>query len=327
MGIGPHFYLAAWAVAAALAAFAVWPPASAGGGAWRRLLAFAAGMALVVSPLFLLSEGRRVPYFGRVGRHNLVREIRYQESLLPAFSAVADALPAPWLIPEPQARHDLPGRSRLGWIMGALVAVGLGRALVRPREELSGLLLLQACTAGAAAVAGGTAGHPNGFRFGYLTSPTALAAGAGLLALVGLFPLARRRAAALALWGLVAASGAAGLRDAILEWPHQRATFDSFRGEDTLIGRAAARWEPFGRVTVAPGLGRSDLTIETVRRYRLGVDEIPWPAGGASGRPASSFRVAADGSAASDAERVVERVRDAWGRDWAVVLASRGAPR
>lgn len=326
MGIGPHVYLASWAAAGALAAFAVWPPVPAGGRGGRRLLAFAAGFVLVVSPLFLLKEGRRVPYFGRSSRHNLLSEIRYQKSLLPAFAVVADALPAPWLIPEPQARHDLPARPRLGWIVGALVAVGLGRCLASPREEVSGLLLLHACAAGAAAVAGGTAGHPNGFRFGYLTSPTALAAAAGMLALVGAVSPARRRAAALALLGLVAAGGALGIRDALLEWPRRMATFDSFRGEDTLIGQAAARWERYGAVAVTPGLGRSDLTIETVRRYRLDPDGRS-AGGAAAGRGTRVFRVMARGSEASGPERVVERVRDPWGREWAVVLASRGPAR
>src|SRR5262249_53460030 len=107
MGIGPHVYLASWAAAAALCAFALWPAAGSGGDARRRLLAFLAGFSLVVAPLFVFDQGRQIPYFGRSSRHNLVREIRYQKSLLPAFSAVADALPAPWFIPEPQARHDL----------------------------------------------------------------------------------------------------------------------------------------------------------------------------------------------------------------------------
>ena len=77
MGIGPHVYLASWAAAATLVVFAVWPPARSAGAASRRLLAFLAGFALVVAPLFILKEGRRIPYFGRSGRHNLVREIRY----------------------------------------------------------------------------------------------------------------------------------------------------------------------------------------------------------------------------------------------------------
>ena len=63
---------------------------------------------------------------------------------LPAFAAAADALPAPWLIPDPEGRHDLEGASRLGWIVGIPVAVALARALRSPRQELSGLL----CRAG-----------------------------------------------------------------------------------------------------------------------------------------------------------------------------------
>ena len=92
------------------------------------------------------------------------------------------------------------------------------------------------------------------------------------------------------------------------------------------LGRAAARWDPYGAVTVTPGLGRSDLTIDTVRRYRLDPLANPRPEGRTAGRLAPEFRVAARGSAPSDAERVVERVRDGWGREWAVVLARAPSP-
>jgi hypothetical protein len=290
------------------------------------VLAFAAGFALVVAPLFLLTEGRRVSYFGRAERHSALREMRYQKSAMPIFAAAADALPAPWLVPDPEPRHDLARRPRLGWFVGALLAVGLARAVARPREELSGLLLLHAVTAAAAAVAGGTAGHPNGFRFGYLADPAAIASAAGLLALVGLFPERRRRAAALAGLGIMAVSGAAGLRQASVEWPALRVTFDSFRGEDTLIGRAAARWDPYGAVAVEPGLGRSDLTIDTVRRYRLDSARALAAGGPSSGSALAAaerrIRVAAPTSPPRPGERLVERVRDAWGREWAVILAS-----
>ena len=323
MGVGPHFYLASWIAATALWIFAAWPPAAARtGAAARRVLAFAAGFALVVAPLFLLTEGRRVSYFGRADRHSALREMQYRKSPMPIFAAAADALPAPWLVSDPEPRHDLAKRPRLGWFVGALLAVGLARAAAKPREELSGLLLLHAATAAAAAVAGGTAGHPNGFRFGYLADPAAIASASGLLALAAMFPERRRRAAALAGLGLAAVSGAAGLRQASVEWPGLRATFDSFRGEDTLIGRAAARWDRYGTVVVEPNLGRSDLTIDTVRRYRLD-SAAPLAAGGPSSetRGARLLRVAARGSSARPGERVVEWVRDGWGREWAVVLA------
>jgi hypothetical protein len=250
-------------------------------------------------------------------RHNVLREIEYRKSLLPVLEAAADALRAPWVLPDPEGRHDLEGASRLG-LLGIPVALALLRALRSPRRELSGLLLCHASLAAAAAVAGGTAGHPNGFRFGYLTSITAVAAAAGTLALVGLAPAPRRRAAALAACGVFAACGLLGSRQALLDWPSRRATFDSFHGEDTLIGRAAARWETYGTVAVDPGLGRSDLTIDTVRRYRLDPRPLP-PLEGPFPRV---LRVARPG-VSFEGFRVVERVRDAWGRDWAVVVARR----
>ncbi|HEX4440533.1 MAG TPA: hypothetical protein VH854_10715 [Thermoanaerobaculia bacterium] len=319
LGIGTHLYLASWIAAAALLVYSVWPAEAARRGRLVRALAFAAGFALVASPLFLFHEGRTRPYFGRSTRHNLLREVAYQKSWLPAFSAAADALPAPWLIPDPEGRHDLEGASRLGWIVGIPVAVALARALRSPREELSGLLIAHGAFGAAAAVASGTAGHPNGFRFGYLSSLTAVAASAGLLALVGAAPLARRRAAAAIAVALLALAGAVGVRQAYVAWPSRRATFDSFRGEDTLIGAAAARWDRYGAVSVAPGLGRSDATIETVRRWGL------WPDGAGAPDPSGprrrTLRIVKTRASRAPDERVVESVRDAFGREWAVVLA------
>ncbi len=327
-GAGAHFYLAAWAAGAGLLLFCL----VRADGTERRLRAygrgalFAGGFLLAAAPLFLLREGRRIPYFGRTTRHSVVREIRIAGSPMPALAAAADALPAPWLLPDPEGRHDLEGATRLGWIVGVPVAVGLLRALLSPRAEVSALLLTQAGAAFCAAVAGGQAGHPNGFRFGYLATWTAVAAAAGAMALIGLVPRSRRRAAALLAVGLFAVSGAQGARQALLLWPARRATFDSFHGEDTLIGRTAARWERQGPVAVAPDLGRSDLTIETVRRYRLDPAAGPAPLEG-SVRPAKRFRIVEPRVRPEIGEREVERVDDAWGRSWAVVLGRKaGAP-
>jgi hypothetical protein len=322
MGLGAHFYLAAWAAAAGMAGFAAWPSEKPGSrrALAARLLAFAAGLALVAAPLFLFREGRRVAYFGRTSRHSVAREVAYQRSALPALGAAADALLAPWFLPDPEGRHDLEGASRLG-LVGIPVAVALARALVRPRAELSGYLLASAAAAFLAAVAGGAAGHPNGFRFGYLTSATAVAASAGTLALAAVTPLSLRRAASLACAGVLAAAGLVGLREALVDWPSRRATFDSFHGEDTLIGRAAARWDAFGAVAIAPGLGRSDATIATVARYRL--DVVPPPSPAAAAGVARSFRVAAAGEVPTEGERAVERVRDAGGRERALVFGRR----
>ncbi len=319
IGLGAHFYLSAWAAAAGLAGFAAWP-SEAHRRAWlARLAAFAAGLAVVAAPLFLLHEGRTIAYFGRASRHSVVREIAYQKSALPALGVAADALLAPWFLPDPEGRHDLEGASRLG-LVGIPVAIALVRALARPRAELSAFLLATAAAAFLAAVAGGAAGHPNGFRFGYLTSTTAIAASAGTLALVSLVPSAGRRAAALAAVGALAVAGVVDLRQALADWPARRATFDSFHGEDTLIGRAAARWSAYGGVSVAPGLGRSDATIATVARYRLDVSAPPSPFPATTAR---SFRIVAAGTPPSEGERGVERVRDAWGRERALVLGRR----
>jgi hypothetical protein len=325
VGIGAHFYLAAWVAGAALFAFCLWPgpPGDTAATRARRLTFCLAGFLAVVAPLFLFREGRTQGYFGRTSRHSVLAEVRYAKSFLPPFSVAAEGLIAPWLLPDPEGWHDLPGRSRLGWIVGIPVAIAFARAFASPREELSSLLLLQAGFALAGAVAGGKAGHPNGFRFGYLTTLTAVAAAVGTLELVRLAPAAYRRAAAVAAIGLLAVSGAAGARDALLRWPGHRATFDSFHGEDTLVGLAAARWERYGSVRVSRGLGRSDMTIDTVRRYRLSPEPDPARPAGGGEREHRSFRIARPLAPLNEGERVVERVRDGWGRDWAVVIGAR----
>jgi hypothetical protein len=325
LGLGAHFYLAAWIAGAAVLGFCALPraPRETARKRVQRLAFCAAGFLVVAAPLFLFREGRSVGYFGRASRHSVIAEVRYARSLLPPFSVAAESLVAPWLLPDPEGWHDLPGRSRLGWIIGIPVAVAFARALASPRAELSGLLLVQAGLALVGAVAGGQAGHPNGFRFGYLTTLTAVAAASGFLQIVRWAPIAGRRAAAIAVIGLAAASGAAGARDAILRWPEHRATFYCFGGEDMLIGRAAARWEKYGFVRVAPGLGRAEANIDTVRRYRLSPP-------GASGRAAPSepvvlrnsrvFRIADPRTRPGEGERRVETVRDGFGLDWAVVI-------
>ncbi len=324
-GIGPHLYLAAWAAAAGLLAYGLWPAERTESPSARlaRGALFLSGFLLAAAPLFLLREGRAAPYFGRASRHSVVREMRIAGSPMPLLAAAADALPAPWLLPDPEGRHDLEGASRLPWIVGIPVAVALARALLSPRSEPSALLLALAAAAAAAAVAGGQAGHPNGFRFAYLTGATAVAAAAGALALIGLAPPSGTRAAALAALGLLSIAGVRGAREASALWPSRQATFDSFHGEDTLIGRAAARWEHYGSVAVATGLGRSDLTIDTVRRYRLARDPAFGPASpSTTGRTTRRFRVAPAAGLPAPGERAVERVQDAWGREWALVFGS-----
>ena len=320
-GLGAHVYLSAWIAGPALAGFCLWPGArdDAPRPRIRRALLFGAGFLAAVVPLFLLREGRTIAYFARTGDHNVLRELRYRRSVEPLFAAAADALVAPWLAPDPTSRHDLPGRSRLGWILGIPALAVFVRAFVRPREELSGLLLLHAGAALAATLVAGEAGNPNGARFGYLTTVTAVAVAAGVQLLLGVVPSERRREAALAVAGLLAVAGALGARDALLVWPERQETFAGFHGSDTLIGRAAARWDEFGRVEVARGLGHSPVTIGGVRRYRLDPDPPLAPVGGR----ARDFRIGASGMALAPRERIVERVRDPWGRESAVILGSK----
>ena len=320
-GVAAHVYLSAWIGAAALALFAAWPGELAGSAArrLRRVALFAAGFTAAAAPLFLLRDARSVAYFERPAHHSAWLEIRRTGSPLPPFAAAADALVAPWFLSDPIPRHDLPQRTRLGPILGAAVGLALLRALLRPGREVSAFLLSQAGAAFAAAVAGGQAFLPHGFRFAYLSTVTAVAAAAGVMALLGALPESRRRAGAIAATGLLALSGALGARDAILAWPARVETFEAFAGQDYLIGRAAARWEDFGAVRLEDGLGFSPITIGTVFHHRIGEP----PANPRRDRP-RGFRVAPPGATAEPGERVVERVDDPWGRPRAVVFGRRG---
>lgn len=323
-GLAAHIYLAAWVVAAALLVLAAWPAVGAGPSRPRLRLAlvFAAGFACAAAPIFVFQEGRAAPYFARTSDHSLLAEIRYTHSVMPAFAAAADSIAAPWFKPDPHPHHDLAGHTRLGWILGLPVALALARCLLKPREELSGYLLTQGGAALAASIAGGHAGVPNGFRFGYLSDVAAVAAAAGVLWLVAVVPAARRRAAASAALGILGVCGLLGARDALAVWPQRQETFDGFHGQDTLIARTALRWEQYGPVRVSPTLGHSAITIEGIRRYRLGRD--PWENNRAGRR--RCFLITSPETLPGPGERLVERVSDAWGRRWAVVLASRACP-
>jgi hypothetical protein len=324
-GAGAHVYLSAWPAGVALALFALWPSESAETAAARivRASMFAAGFALAAAPLFLLHEGRKTPYFARTADHNVFLEMARTRSVMPPIAAAADTFAAPWFLPDPTARHDLPERRRMTELLGLAVAIAFGRALLRPRDAIAGLLWAHAAAVLAAIVAGGQADHPNGSRFAYLSSVAAAAAAAGVLWLVGLVPPERRmasRIAAIAAVGALAIGAARGARDALRVWPDHPETFRSFHGQDTLIGRAAARWGPLGMVALEPGVGHSPLAIEAVRVHRLDPD-LP---GGGIARPSRQIRIAPPATAPDPAERVVERIRDPWGVEWARVLARRG---
>ncbi len=332
--VGAHVYLSAWPAGAALGLFLLLPGEEASGApAVRSRLAlaaaFGAGFALCAAPLFLLHRDRAAPYFARTADHNVFLEVARQKSLLPPVAAAADSLVAPWLLADPSPRHDLPGRRRLPWPLGVAVAIAFARAFLWPRDALAGLLLAHAAAVVLAVVAGGQADNPNGSRFAYLASLAAVAAAAGVLWLVGLAPSTRRRATrpvALAAVGAIAVLGALGARDALLLWPERAETWVAFHGKDTEIGRAALRWDAYGRVEVPPGLGDSELTIGAVRDYALDPDRGARPEPPRAG--SLSTRIARPGTEpdAAEGERVVERVVDPWGKEWARVL-SRPQPR
>ncbi len=325
-GLAAHIYLAAWIVAAALLVLAAWPDEEGPSARprFRLALAFALAFAVAAAPLFLLKKGRVSPYFARASDHSLLREIRYMHSPLPAFAALADSLTAPWLGVDPFAHHDLAGKTRLGGLLGIALAAAFGRSLVRPREPFSAFLLAHAGAGLAGSVAGGHAGLPNSYRFAYLSTVAAVAVAGGILSIVGLFAQPRRRAAAAVAIGLVAICGAIASRDVLLRWPDRRETFDGFHGSDTLIARATVRWQHFGTVTIDSGVRYSSITVEAIRRYRLDPDR-PIESPRDRAERATSFRIAPPGAPPDAGERLVEKVGDAWGREWARIYGRRGA--
>jgi hypothetical protein len=325
-GLAAHVYLAAWIGAGALVLIAAWPQPD-GEEKLQRLplvLAFALAMTLAASPIFLLTDGRTSPYFARASNHNVALEIERAKSLMPLAGVATDALAAPWFLPDPTPRHDLPRRARLGWIVGSFVAVAFAFALLRPRQDFSAYLLASALAAFAATVIGGRATAPNGYRFGYLSNAAAVAAAGGALVALGMFPESRRRVAAVSFTGLLAIASFAGAR-ALLVWGEARATFDNFGGQDTLIARSAARWDSYGRVDLDPEQGENPLTIVGARKYRLdpGRETGNGKRETTRERRQRRFRIVAPEEAPREGERLVERVQDDWGREWAWVYGSR----
>jgi hypothetical protein len=134
----------------------------------------------------------------------------------------------------------------------------------------------------------------------------------------------RRQSAAIALTGVLAVASFAGARDAIVRWAGSRTTFDDFWGQDTLLSRAAARWDLYGAVDLDLSLGQNPLTMKGARRYRLD----PWREPSAvsrapKGESGRKFRIVAPGTPAGAGERLVERVGDAWGREWGWIYGRR----
>jgi hypothetical protein len=229
------------------------------------------------------------------------------------------AITGPWWTPDSTARHDLPGRFRLEWIVGTALTAALLKSVLDPREELSAYLLTSAAVAFLSSLAWGRSGTPNSYRYTYLSTTTALAAASGVLWLLSAVTRAHRRPFAYLVFGGFAISGALSARDALLIWPANRATFDGFGGGDTLIGQAASRWDHYGTLRIEASVGGSLMTCESVRSSRID------PYGMSDLRPAKPFamsiRIVGPAIHPNDPERVVERIRDDWGREYGQVLA------
>ncbi len=329
-GIGAHIYLAAWVALAALGVFLAWP----GSGLTRRWRLGACGLFVAVfllaaSPLYWPGPGK-TPYFRRAGQHNVLVEIRRQRSVAPLFSSAATALAAPWFLADPSPWNDLPGKSRLGWILGISVAAALARSLSRPREELSGFLLAHAGAAFASTIVWGTEMQPNGYRVAYLTTVTAVAAAAGALSLLALLSERARRAGAIAAVGLLAISGTLAARDLFLRWGPMLEAWEGYQGRDNLVASSVMRWQRYGPVIVDPRLSRilaneTPYYVDLLVRYRLDAGG-PAPLGPSPLRgdsPHRNFRLVPVTQVPRAGERVVEVVRDGRGTTWALMLGAR----
>ncbi|MGH9318086.1 MAG: hypothetical protein ACRD1P_13385 [Thermoanaerobaculia bacterium] len=328
-GVGAHVYLGSWIVAVALVVFLLWPQVREVAIRRRVALAllFCLGFLVAASPILLLKKNRRSPYFGRASDQSFLLDLQRTNNWMIPFTVIADSFQAPWFIPDPVRRQDLP-ESRLGWIIGIPVALALLRAFRFPRDELSALLLAHAGAALAASLRWGFPGHPNGFRFLYLTTVTAVAAAAGTLGLVGLFARRRRRFATIAALGLLGAAAVLGARDALFRWGESRDTFDAYGGESTLVGRAEIRWRRYGRVRLDPRLSYSSVVVDAIREYGLDPEEerartLFFRSTLPAGRENRCFRITDPPTTPGDGERRVEGLRDGWGREHAVVFASR----
>jgi hypothetical protein len=107
---------------------------------------------------------------------------------------------------------------------------------------------------------------------------------------------------------------------------------EGYQGRDNLLARSVARWQAWGWVSVdarlravlASGL---PVYLDALVRYHLAGGGAPaaGPSADWSAQSRRRFRLAPAGTAPEPGERLVERVRDGSGREWAVVLAARVA--
>ncbi len=322
-GLGAHVYLGAWIAVVGLGGFVLWPTPQP--VALRRRVAMGLfvglGFLATASPIFFLKQGRERSYFVRASDQNLLKDITRKKTWLVPFAIVADSLQSPWFVPDPDVRQDLPV-SRLGWILGIPFAVTVLGAFARPRQDLSALLFTQGAAALLACLRWGSPGHPNGFRFVYLTTLTAVAVAAGVLWLLGLLSPSRRRVGAIAAVGLLAVGAVLGARDAVLRWGEARSTFVAYWGESTLVGRARLRWSRYGNVELDVPSPHSSLVADAIRDYALDPD-AKQPGLAAAPQREHCFRIVSARLAPSPDERRVELIRDAWGEDHGQVLAGR----
>ena len=83
------------------------------------------------------------------------------------------------------------------------------------------------------------------------------------------------------------------------------------------------RWDRYGQVRLESPSLYSPLVVETIRRLRVAprseADFQPLPVPSAR----RAFRFLPPGASAAEGERVVEFLRDTWGREWGVVVGRR----
>ena len=297
VGVGAHVYLSAWIGLGAVLLLVVWPDGSDAARGSRAVMASAvlAGFLVAVSPLFLLrrrprdavlrpvepAQRDRRDASERFGCASPGCRRRWTDgSLAPAGSRAAPRHSGPET-PSVDRRHRPRGGARPG-----APAAGRGPLGLSLRQRRGG-------PRGVRRVGRGALAQRRPIRIPDECRCRRSGCRPPLARLAR--PADRRRAAARIAVGCVAIAGVLGARDLVL-WADLKPTFDRFIGQETLVGRAAMRWDRYGQVRLEFAGLYSPLVVDTIRRLRVAPRaEIIRP-DPAEGRARRVFRFLAPGS-------------------------------
>ncbi len=148
-GLGFYTYLSSRLAAATLVlyvGFWLWTdpagPRAALARCWRGLALLLAGTLVAAAPLAVTYLTNPFSFSNRASEISVLRDIRDQQSLAPLLANLRDMLVFFHQTGDLQGKHNLPGEPMADPTTGLLLAVGLAYALLRWRDQRSGLLLL-----------------------------------------------------------------------------------------------------------------------------------------------------------------------------------------